>query len=604
MLERLRDLRFAGVVLLGGALWTSSGGCGHDAYTAGAVCAPSERPACYSGPAGTEGVGACQAGYRECNADGEGFGPCLHEVTPAPETCATPEDDDCDGEENEEGDGCECEVGAIEPCYGGADGTEGVGLCMAGHRTCNGGTWGPCEEAVVPALEDCTNDLDEDCDGIVCAGPLWGFLAGDGGAQIVAAVGADLQGNVFAAGLFTGALNLDGPAGLVLVSEGSADVFVAKLDAKGELLWARSFGGLLDDAATALAVDQDGDVVVTGTFAENVSFGGTLLMNDGGRDAFVAKLDGLDGKVVWATKRGLEGDQDPAAIAVTAAGEIFVAGSFTGTFFCPGSPCFAGIVESAGGTDGFVMKLDANGTGLAQRAFGGSGNESARAIVVDGAGNAIAVGELAGSFMVAGETLATTSAADSDVLVVTLAGSDLAPLGARQFGDDEPQSALAATLAQGELVIAGSAAGVVHWGFATTGEAGKSHAFVVKLATDPSVAWARGFLGANALPNAVAAAPGGRVAVAGTFVAADFGTGPLSDPAGADAFLVQLGPDGATSWVKVFGGASTLDLGTAVAVAADGKVVFGGAAHSAFDFGQGPQDYAGGYDAAVACFSP
>ena len=47
------------------------------------------------------------------------------------------------------------------------------------------------------------------------------------------------------------------------------------------------------------------------------------------------------------------------------------------------------------------------------------------------------------------------------------------------------------------------------------------------------VAWARGFPGANAQPNAVAAGPSGRVAVAGTFVAADFGTGPLSDPAGS-----------------------------------------------------------------------
>lgn len=603
MLERLRDLRFAGVVLFGGALYAGSGACGHDAYTEGPVCTPSERPPCYSGPAGTEGVGACQAGYRVCNADGEGFGPCLYEVTPTAETCATPEDDDCDGEVNEEGDGCECEVGAIEACYGGADGTDGIGLCKAGNHICNGGHWGPCEDEIVPVAEDCANDLDEDCDGIVCAAPLWGFLAGDGGTQIVNAVGVDAEGNVFAAGMFTGTLDLGGEA---LDSQGGADVFVAKLDAQGELVWARSFGGSAGEEATALAVGPDGDVIVAGTFEQDVTFGGAVLVNNGGRDAFVAKLNGRDGDVVWATKRGLGGDQEPAAVAVTAAGEMFVAGWFTGTFYCPGDPCLVEGLESAGGTDAFVMKLDASGKVLAQRALGGAENERAHGIVVNGAGDVIAVGELAGSFSLAGKTLATTSAADSDVLVVTLAGIDLAPLDAVQVGNGEPQSALGVTLAQGALVVTGTAAGVVDWGFATTGEAGKTHAFVVKLATDPGAAWARGFPGANAQPNAVAAALGGRVAVAGTFVAADFGTGPLSDPAGANAFLVQLERDGSTSWVKVFGGlgASALDLGTSVAVAPDGKVVFGGAAHSAFDFGQGSQAFAGGYDAAVACFSP
>ena len=48
---------------------------------------PGTTMPCYSGPAGTEGVGACKAGVQQCAADGTGYGPCTGEVVPAPETC-------------------------------------------------------------------------------------------------------------------------------------------------------------------------------------------------------------------------------------------------------------------------------------------------------------------------------------------------------------------------------------------------------------------------------------------------------------------------------------------------------------------------------------
>lgn len=63
----------------------------------GGDCRPNEERACYTGPAGTEGVGLCKAGTQRCAADGKGFGPCTGEMLPRPEDCRTPEDEDCDG---------------------------------------------------------------------------------------------------------------------------------------------------------------------------------------------------------------------------------------------------------------------------------------------------------------------------------------------------------------------------------------------------------------------------------------------------------------------------------------------------------------------------
>ena len=60
------------------------------------VCFPNSQRACYSGPAGTVGVGICKAGSQICNGNGTAWGPCMGEVHPRTETC-NGADDDCDG---------------------------------------------------------------------------------------------------------------------------------------------------------------------------------------------------------------------------------------------------------------------------------------------------------------------------------------------------------------------------------------------------------------------------------------------------------------------------------------------------------------------------
>lgn len=65
------------------------------------------------------------------------------------------------------GGGCVCEPGATESCYSGPPGTEGVGTCAAGERTCDasGAAWGPCAGEVTPAMDACGDGLDQDCTG-------------------------------------------------------------------------------------------------------------------------------------------------------------------------------------------------------------------------------------------------------------------------------------------------------------------------------------------------------------------------------------------------------------------------------------------------------
>jgi hypothetical protein len=124
-------------------------------------CVPGSTEACYSGPAGTEHVGACKSGIRVCVPDGSGYGECLGQVTPLAETCATPVDDDCDGQVNEEGEDCACTPGEAAECYSGALDALGVGACKSGTQVCkpDGTGYGQCYGEVLPSPRARTCDL-------------------------------------------------------------------------------------------------------------------------------------------------------------------------------------------------------------------------------------------------------------------------------------------------------------------------------------------------------------------------------------------------------------------------------------------------------------
>ncbi|MEW5855117.1 MAG: MopE-related protein [Myxococcota bacterium] len=134
----------------------------------GCPCEQGTTRPCYTGPAGTEGRGACTGGTQTCELQSDGstaFGECQGQVTPSPDTCDGV-DHDCNGAADT---GCACTPGTTQPCYSGAAGTAGVGTCHAGTQTCavspsGGSAWGACTGEVIPAAEQC-DGLDHDCNG-------------------------------------------------------------------------------------------------------------------------------------------------------------------------------------------------------------------------------------------------------------------------------------------------------------------------------------------------------------------------------------------------------------------------------------------------------
>jgi hypothetical protein len=126
-----------------------------DGLAGSCVCVPGSSRPCYTGPAGTEGVGACQSGLQACAADGSAWGACEGESLPGGETC-NEIDDDCNGVVDDAPG-----VGLV--CGG------GVGACYReGRLVCNGerGTL-ECDALVGDAIIEVCDGTDNDCDGNV-----------------------------------------------------------------------------------------------------------------------------------------------------------------------------------------------------------------------------------------------------------------------------------------------------------------------------------------------------------------------------------------------------------------------------------------------------
>lgn len=182
-------------------------------------------------------------------------------------------------------------------------------------------------------------------------------------------IAADAAGNVYTTGSFVGTVDFDpGAAVANLVGTGRCG-FVSKLDAAGAYVWAHSLDGGGDVDASGIALDGSGAVISIGTFGGTADFNPDApvanLIAQGGSDLYVWKLDAA-GTYVWAKRFGSANPspyERTTSLATDAAGNIYSSGLFAYTAdFDPGPATFnLTAATGAGGTSGFISKLNAAG---------------------------------------------------------------------------------------------------------------------------------------------------------------------------------------------------------------------------------------------------
>lgn len=223
---------------------------------------------------------------------------------------------------------------------------------------------------------------------------MWAVSFGGSTNDNGTSISTDTIGNVYVTGSFSQTVDFDpGIDTFNLTSNGSVDIFVLKLDASGNFIWAKSVGGAGIDKAHCISVDKQGNSYLTGSFTDTVDFNpGSGVNNLNGQlwDIFALKLN-ASGNFVWAKSMGGTEYEFGFSITTDDVGNVYLTGAFQGTAdFNPGSGVSS--FSSNGDHDIFITKLDASGNFLQTNTFGGSGMDRGNNIVVDPQGDVYLVG--------------------------------------------------------------------------------------------------------------------------------------------------------------------------------------------------------------------
>jgi hypothetical protein len=218
------------------------------------------------------------------------------------------------------------------------------------------------------------------------------YLGGSGAYDPAIDLAVDRAGNVYLTG-YTASPDFPIEQGIQSKLGGGFDAFLAKLNPTGSaLVYSTYLGGGANDMGRSLAVDSHGNAYVSGdTFSTNFPIHSAFqIASAGGRDVFVTKFNAAGSALVYSTYLGGSGEE-LAGIAVDSNGCAYLAGMTSSTNF----PATNALQATFGGGawDAFVAKLNPAGANLFYATYlGGNGNDEARSIAVDAAGNACIAG--------------------------------------------------------------------------------------------------------------------------------------------------------------------------------------------------------------------
>ncbi|HEX6428217.1 MAG TPA: SBBP repeat-containing protein, partial [Niastella sp.] len=263
-------------------------------------------------------------------------------------------------------------------------------------------------------------------------------------------IAVDATGNVYTTGYFANAsADFDpGPGTYNVPYGGNADIFISKLDASGNFVWAKSMGGANDDVGGSLALDASGNIHITGAFQNSVDFDPgpgttTLTTSTNVSDIFVSKLD-ASGNLLWAKSMGSSSVDEGVSLAVDAVGNVYTVGLFNGTVdFDPGVGT-QNLTAASGTSDVFVSKLDASGNYVwAYQLGNGSDSEGYWYITVNGNDNVYLTGDFSNTvdFDPGAGTKNLSAAGGTDVFIAHLVPNPL-PLTLLQFRAENNGSAI------------------------------------------------------------------------------------------------------------------------------------------------------------------
>jgi hypothetical protein len=430
-------------------------------------------------------------------------------------------------------------------------------------------------------------------------GHLWSHHFGTTLQDYPSAVAIDAAHNVFMCGSYSGTINFGGGA---LTSSGSFSIFLAKFDANGNYLWAKSYSGSTANAqAVALALDTSGNPVMGGTYTSTVNLGGPLVNNNGGTDIFLAKYANADGANQWALGYGSTGNESMNSLTVDALSNIIVGGQISGSNLNLG-----GGTITTSGQDGYIAKYGPTGVFQWQKVYGSVSSDGVFSVAADAGNNIYATGMYAGSVDFGGGPLVSYGASDMFLLKLDTTG---AHVWSKHYGaaNTEWGNGIALNSAGTGIFVSGLFSTSTDLGGGTVSSYGSQDGFVARYDANGNYVWGHHYGGTSGTDNVLYLSVGGNgdIAFTGVFTGtAHFGGLDLI-ATGTDTFVARADANGNVTGVRGFVDSSNGDAPRGIASDATGNfATVGFFGPGTADVGGGIQTSAGSTDTYVALYSP
>ncbi len=243
--------------------------------------------------------------------------------------------------------------------------------------------------------------------------PEWAWANGAGGSSLDygTSISVDANHNLYLTGWFNSSTIAFGNTELTNNGiEGTSDVFIAKYNDSGSLLWAKNFGGVGDDRSISIKTNSKGSFVLTGWFkSPSLTMGGVTLSNAGGSDILIARFD-EEGAILWAKSIGGIADDEGNSISCDTKDNIYITGMYESSAISFGNS----TLTSVGNHDIFLVGYDQSGQLLWAKNIGGKNDDNGSTVTNDGDGNIYLSGKFRSATVNLGEKTLTNAGKDGN----------------------------------------------------------------------------------------------------------------------------------------------------------------------------------------------
>ncbi|MFZ1749715.1 MAG: T9SS type A sorting domain-containing protein [Saprospiraceae bacterium] len=254
----------------------------------------------------------------------------------------------------------------------------------------------------------------------------WVKHIGSPGQTLAQSVAVDLQQNVYVTGTFSDSLYY-GNQLIATTGSSLHSSFVIKLDVDGTFLWVSKIVSSISVNAKTITAGASGEVLISGNFEGVVKFGeGLSLLSSGGHDIFLLKLDDITGKPTLFRQIGGVDEDFTSQHVRDGQGNIFLTGDFRQTIdFDPSDGVKE--ATSNGLTDIFLLKLTVIGNYIWHKTYGGTGTDYGQSIYVDATNNILLTGRFSSTvnFGITGSNLISNGGTDIFLLKLDATGNTI-----------------------------------------------------------------------------------------------------------------------------------------------------------------------------------